>query len=528
MNKLNTYLGIVLFSWIILVAGCSMKNKPTAPESSPADVKHRVFSTMAVPCTAPDWDPDVSYAKGDTVAHIGHQWKAKRANQGVEPPSASMWTDLGPCGGSSGNTPPTVSITSPTNGANFSEGDDVTINADANDVDGSVTQVEFFQGATSLGIDSSSPYSVTWTNVSVGSYSLTAVATDDSSATTTSDPVSITVNPAGGSTDMQIFGVWHAGNHYCDWSVPRELGEFDQANHWLIDRGDGSGLPSVNLVILSFVQPMKVLNKTNDDITVNGVPIGMSQDVVDYFKNAGVRVMMSIGGVTYTDFWEEALAADATQFGLNAAEIATNFGVGIEIDYERATNPDIAGLQAFVDAYRSIHPYDATGTNHAARLTIDLAAGGRYLQDLNRYATINWLDNANPVLDYANAMVARASGSPTTWQEHVDGMPTYNPVIPPKAPNRFTGGLFLKGNLDNCTDFYASEQYEHADYVLSVPPNGAGTTSGMLGYMFWAAEYPSARKNYVGTVPPNTCEGGMGTAATYFEIPIPMPPLRQE
>jgi len=82
--------------------------------------------------------------------------------------------------------------------------------------------------------------------------------------------------------------------------------------------------------------------------------------------------------------------------------------------------------------------------------------------------------------------------------------------------------------MSNCTDFYSSEQFEHADYVQSVAPNGAGASNGMLGYMFWAAEYPSARKNYTGTVPPNTCENGMGEAASYFDVPIPMPPLRQQ
>jgi hypothetical protein len=49
----------------------------------------------------------------------------------------------------------------------------------------------------------------------------------------------------------------------------------------------------------------------------------------------------------------------------------------------------------------------------------------------------------------------------------------------------------------------------------------------MLGFMFWAAEYPSARRGYTATVPPNTCEGGMGVAATTFNIG-PMPALRQE
>ena len=336
--------------------------------------------------------------------------------------------------------------------------------------------------------------------------------------------------PSGDPTPMDILGVWHAGNHYADWALPRGMVEFDTANHWIIDRGDGTGRPSVNLVVLSFLHPMRVLEKTNDAVTVDGVPVGMTQDIVDYFKDEGIRVMMSIGGVTYTDAWDEALAdpLDAKQLGLNAAEIATNFGVGIEIDYERNTDANLTGLQTFIDAYRSVHPYDASGFNHAARLTIDLAAGGRYLQELNRHATVHWLKNENPVLDYANAMVHRRSGTPDNWQEHVNGMPTYNPVIPPKAPNRFTGGLYLKGNMANCTDFFSSEQWQHEHYVHTVSPAGAGVTNGMLGYMFWAAEYPSARKNYVPTTPPNSCENGMGVAADIFDIPIPMPPLREE
>ncbi len=332
--------------------------------------------------------------------------------------------------------------------------------------------------------------------------------------------------PSPDPTPIQIFGVWHAGNHYADWTLPRDMDEFDEANHWLIDRGDGN--PSVNLVVLSFLQPMEVLHLTTNEMPVNGVPVGMTHEVVDYFKEADIRVMMSIGGVTYTDYWDEALLVNPTQLGLNAAEIASRFDVGIEIDYEQNTNPNLDGIDAFIDAYRSVHAYDPTGSDHAARLTIDLAAGGRYLQDLNRHATIHWLDNGNPVLDYANAMVHRSSGTPAHWQEHVDGKPTYDPVIPPKAPNKFTGGLYLKGNMANCTDFYSSEQLEHADYIHTVAPNGAGTTAGMLGYMFWAAEYPSARKNYVATVPPNTCENGMGVAATIFDISVPMDSLRQD
>ncbi|MGD2123763.1 MAG: hypothetical protein PVJ76_18585 [Gemmatimonadota bacterium] len=42
----------------------------------------------------------------------------------------------------------------------------------------------------------------------------------------------------------------------------------------------------------------------------------------------------------------------------------------------------------------------------------------------------------------------------------MDGKLQYDPAIPPKAPNRFTGGLYLKGDLANCNDFDASEPAE--------------------------------------------------------------------
>jgi len=47
----------------------------------------------------------------------------------------------------------------------------------------------------------------------------------------------------------------------------------------------------------------------------------------------------------------------------------------------------------------------------------------------------------------------------------------------------------------------------------------------MLGYMFWAAERPSTRG--VGTVPPNSCENGVGAGATALNVEIPMSALRR-
>ena len=92
------------------------------------------------------------------------------------------------------NQPPTVSITSPTNGASYTAPATVTINANATDADGTVTRVDFYRGSTLIGSDTTSPYSVSWSNVAAGSYVLTAVAFDNGGASTTSAAVSVTVS----------------------------------------------------------------------------------------------------------------------------------------------------------------------------------------------------------------------------------------------------------------------------------------------------------------------------------------------
>ncbi|HBG26800.1 MAG: hypothetical protein A2Y10_05430 [Planctomycetes bacterium GWF2_41_51] len=83
---------------------------------------------------------------------------------------------------SGGNTAPTISITNPTEGQIFNINDDITIQADAADVDGTVVKVEFFQGSTLLGQDLVAPYSFTWNDVPAGTYLLTAKVTDNNDA----------------------------------------------------------------------------------------------------------------------------------------------------------------------------------------------------------------------------------------------------------------------------------------------------------------------------------------------------------
>jgi hypothetical protein len=91
------------------------------------------------------------------------------------------------------NQPPTVSITSPADGAIFGFKPTISITATATDGDGTVTRVQFFHGTTLLGQDTTVPYSYTWKNVPSGTHTLRARATDNAGAIATSAPVRITV-----------------------------------------------------------------------------------------------------------------------------------------------------------------------------------------------------------------------------------------------------------------------------------------------------------------------------------------------
>src|ERR1700758_1387750 len=158
-------------------------------------------------------------------------------------------------------------------------------------------------------------------------------------------------------TPIQIYGAWHCYSDACSWASVPNMTTFDTDNRWLIDRNmDGTYHPSVNLVVLSFVDPVKLMNLTTDSTTTNGIPIGMNTAVINYFQSRGVRVMMSIGGASFTSHWNKALGANPTQLGINAANAAKQFNVGMEIDYENSSQPNLSGLQQFVTAYRSQIP----------------------------------------------------------------------------------------------------------------------------------------------------------------------------
>ena len=91
------------------------------------------------------------------------------------------------------NTPPTVTLSLPLNGASVITPATFNLSASVSDSDGTITRVEFYQSLTKIGEDTTVPYSFIWTNVPIGSYALTAKAFDNSGAGTVSAVVNVTV-----------------------------------------------------------------------------------------------------------------------------------------------------------------------------------------------------------------------------------------------------------------------------------------------------------------------------------------------
>jgi beta-glucanase (GH16 family) len=94
------------------------------------------------------------------------------------------------------NTLPVVAITAPAPGATLPPGD-ITITADASDADGTVSTVEFYNGASYLGADTTAPYSFTWSSVTDGCYEIVARVLDDLGGAST-DAVDVTVGAGCG------------------------------------------------------------------------------------------------------------------------------------------------------------------------------------------------------------------------------------------------------------------------------------------------------------------------------------------
>jgi hypothetical protein len=131
------------------------------------------------------------------------------------------------------NLPPTVDFVSPVDGASFASGIEVLLQATANDPDGTVVDVSFFADGAFIGTDSEAPYELSWSSPPAGMHSLTAVAMDDGTASTSSAPVSISIGGAVVVLQDGLAGYAGTSDAYVTNFVPtRNSGAADTIIDW--------------------------------------------------------------------------------------------------------------------------------------------------------------------------------------------------------------------------------------------------------------------------------------------------------
>ncbi|MGF1701633.1 Ig-like domain-containing protein [Photobacterium makurazakiensis] len=103
--------------------------------------------------------------------------------------------------------PPEVTLTSPSSGSTFDEGDIVTIAADASSNHSSIDRVDFYLNDVLVGSDNNAPYEHRWTSTA-GNHAVFAQAIDSEQQSTKTEAVSFTVNgstPGGSCKDLPAY-----------------------------------------------------------------------------------------------------------------------------------------------------------------------------------------------------------------------------------------------------------------------------------------------------------------------------------
>jgi RHS repeat-associated protein len=139
-----------------------------------------------------------SYSTSFANVAVGtHTWTATALDIGGGTTSSTVTFRVYP------SQPPTVSITAPDDHQSAVPGNPIALSANAADSDGTITQVQFFNGATPLGTaalndgtNKNGIYTLNWASVPAGTYSVAAVATDNTGIAVTSSPIVINVDPS--------------------------------------------------------------------------------------------------------------------------------------------------------------------------------------------------------------------------------------------------------------------------------------------------------------------------------------------
>ncbi|HHX8331904.1 TPA: Ig-like domain-containing protein [Vibrio diabolicus] len=246
--------------------------------------------------------------------------------------------------------PPSISLTSPVGTEVLNVGDNLTVAAQADDIDGVVTQVEFFVNNQPVAIDTSVPYEYQWT-ASVGTHSFKAQATDDTNLATMSQEVTLVVSNSetgtGGCADAVPYA---AGTSYQVGDLVSHLNQKYRCDvagwcssdaTWAYEPGEGlywqdawSGLGACStppqVTITAPTDGQVVLAGSNNEITANASDADGTVTQVEFFANN-----TSLGVITQAPY---SVTWNATLIGANQLK-------AIATDNDNNTSESLVGVE---------------------------------------------------------------------------------------------------------------------------------------------------------------------------------------
>ncbi len=253
------------------------------------------------------------------------------------------------------NLPPTVSLTRPNPGENLTGGT-ANLAASASDADGSISLVEFFAGPDKVGEDATRPFEATWAAVPVGSYSLTAVATDDDGAKATSEPVPILMTQPTSLTFQE--GV----DGYSGTEDTYVRSAFASTNYGgitviSVDADDGSGI-SPNHALIRFPS---IIGSEAAQIPP-GSSITRAELTVNVFNTgSGFRIHRMLTPWSEADTWN-SLGDGIQTDGVEAVADAAG-SIGADND-----SPNVAAGERSIEITSAVQAWVDGATNHGLAL----------------------------------------------------------------------------------------------------------------------------------------------------------------
>ncbi len=185
-----------------LAGGSSDNQPPTVKITAPANgTSYKTGETVTVSVTASDSDGKVvSVQLFDDSAKIAEDtnpsasWSLKTLTAGSHSLTVKATDDKGASTTSAAVTitvgsvgAPTIAFKSPAPNSEVALNSKVSLEASASTTTGSISKVEFFAGTQSIGVDTTAPYTCTWTATPEGTQTLRAVATDSAGLTATAN-----------------------------------------------------------------------------------------------------------------------------------------------------------------------------------------------------------------------------------------------------------------------------------------------------------------------------------------------------